>query len=67
MAEDKDFADRNAHDRTPADEPNEPASRESDDRAAAKPKKDDKNPLDRLRFGSAGSGGAEFEPGPERP
>ena len=26
-----------------------------------------RNPLSRLKFGSAGSGGAEFEPGPEKP
>jgi hypothetical protein len=26
-----------------------------------------RSPFSRLKFGSAGSGGAEFEPGPERP
>jgi len=26
-----------------------------------------RNPLSRLKFGNAGSGGAELEPGPEKP
>jgi hypothetical protein len=64
MGNDKD-RDRNAHERTPADRsqtnpiPNDPATRKTE--------KDEENPLTRLRFGSAGSGGAEREPGPERP
>lgn len=82
MAQDEDFADLNAHERTPGKSSSEPSpsepssseasssqasSNERDDRAGAKPGKDEKNPLNRLRFGSAGSGGAELEPGPERP
>lgn len=45
------------------------SQREDDNRA--KPDKalarHPRNPLSRLRFGSAGSGGAEYEPGPEKP
>lgn len=67
MGQKKDFADQNAHERTP---PNRSTERSTD--ALADPPKttahpDKQNPLDRLRYGSAGSGGAEREPGPERP
>jgi hypothetical protein len=65
MTNDKDLADGNAHERMPAD-PSETKPLPSD-RATRKTTKTEENPLGRLRFGSAGSGGAEREPGPERP
>ena len=67
MAEDKRFVDKNAHERTPADTSKATPSAEERERAAEKTDKEEHNPLSRLRFGSAGSGGAEREPGPERP
>jgi hypothetical protein len=65
MPNDKDFTDRNAHERTQPDRPTAP--QRGADRAAEEAEKDAKNPLRKLRYGSAGSGGAELEPGPERP
>jgi hypothetical protein len=65
MGNDKDEADRNAHERMPADRSQ--TNPIPNDRVTPKTEKDEENPLRRLRFGSAGSGGAEREPGPERP
>jgi hypothetical protein len=43
------------------------APRKADADARASAKRDEKaGPFKRLKFGSAGSGGAEFEPGPKR-
>ncbi len=42
------------------------ASDEPADAPGTERKKSD-NPLSKLRFGSSGSGGAEREPGPEKP
>jgi hypothetical protein len=66
MPNNKDFAKKNAHERTSPDE-SSAGARERQEQERADSKKDEKNPLARLRFGSAGSGGAELEPGPERP
>jgi hypothetical protein len=62
---DKNPSDRNAHEPLPGDgsEQHEDVSDETVRRA----EKNKRNPLSDLRFGSAGSGGAEREPGPERP
>jgi hypothetical protein len=67
MAKDKDFADRNAHERARTESSPVVPVPDDLDRAAHETDKDEKNPLSRLRFGSAGGGGAEREPGPERP
>jgi hypothetical protein len=67
MGHDKDRSERNAHERTSAEPSTARPLPDERDAAAAKKEKDEKNPLSRLHFGSAGSGGAELEPGPERP
>ena len=67
----KDFADQNAHERTPPNRSVEgSADRSSRGTQGSSPGSGEskkENPLDLLRYGSAGSGGAEREPGPERP
>jgi hypothetical protein len=67
MSHDKDGSDRNAHERGPADASRTNAAATDQERKARETKDDKENPMSRLRFGSAGSGGAEREPGPERP
>ena len=61
----KEPADRTAHERLPADRSEKSA--DATDKTTGTPDREHKNPLSKLRFGSAGSGGAEREPGPERP
>ena len=62
---DKNPADRSAHERLPPDR----TERQDDaaDEATRRAGQSKRNPLSDLRFGSAGSGGAERDPGPERP
>ena len=51
-------------DRAKRDEPAEVPRKQGKETAR---EQQPKNPLSRLKFGSAGSGGAELEPGPEKP
>lgn len=51
-------------DRATRDEPADVPRKRADETAR---EQQPKNPLSRLKFGNAGSGGAELEPGPEKP
>ena len=51
-------------DRTSGDEPADLPHKEDHETAR---EQQPNNPLSRLKFGNAGSGGAELEPGPEKP
>jgi hypothetical protein len=44
-----------------------PTEKEGDDRIEPNPPHTTTGPITSPKFGSAGSGGAEFEPGPKRP
>lgn len=61
--------ERNANDRTPADPSDTKSAQDDRERAVDRTDREEEHPhpLKRLHFGSAGSGGAENEPGPERP
>jgi hypothetical protein len=61
-SDDRKRSDENADERDRSQREDE--NRANPDEAKAR---HPRNPLSRLRFGSAGSGGAEYEPGPEKP
>lgn len=61
---DRSKSNRPESDRAKGDEPADHPHKEGKETAV---EQQPNNPLSRLKFGNAGSGGAELEPGPEKP